>query len=98
MTKALKSEIQALTAELASHVGRAQADHTLWLAEHNWATSVKVGGKAFLVGVRNSMLSALTYPRSVRVVQTSPETQAWGGFLSQDVFYVVGKPLREVER
>lgn len=94
MTKAIKTEIQALVAELASHVGEQQAAHDLWMAEHCAKTSLKEGGKAFLVAVKRSLLDRLTSPRMVRVVQTSPETEAWGGFMSQDIFYVEGKPLR----
>ena len=98
MTKALKNEIQALVAELEGHIGSKQAQHALYMAEFCTKTSLKEGGRAYLVAVKNLLVDRLTTPQMIRVVQTSPETEAWGGFLSQDVFYVEGKPLRAAPR
>lgn len=96
MTKALKTEIESLKAELSGYVGEKQAEHHVWMIEHCLGTEcIKVGGAAWLKRLRNRLVQLMSEPTTRRISQTTPETIAWGGFLSDTVTYVTATSLRE---
>ena len=99
MTKAeaaqMQSQIAALRNELAQYVGTKQADHHMWMIESSLQSACrKPGGKAWLRETIHALTQILTSPRYTQLAQISPETEAWGGFLSHDVSMVPGPSLR----
>ena len=98
MTQAetLKANITSLRNELAQYVGARQADHHIWLIEMGLESEcLKRDGMAWLKRTIRSLERILTAPTYTTLMQTSPETESWGGFLSQDVSLVPSPSLRE---
>ena len=90
-----QDKIAAFRNELAQYVGMRQADHYFWLAEQSLESMcVKRDGASWVRQIIRSLEQTLTTPTHTRLVQTSPETESWGGFLSQDISYVPGPSLR----
>ena len=90
-----QDKITSLRNELAQYVGTRQAEHHFWMIERGLESEcLKRDGDAWRRRVIRSLEQILTAPTYARLMQTSPETEAWGGFLSQDVSYVPGPSLR----
>jgi len=96
MTKALKNRITSLRNELAQYVGANQADHHIWMIEMSLESEcLKRDGAAWMRQTIRSLERILTAPTYTTLMQTGPETEAWGGFLSHDVSLVPGASLRQ---
>lgn len=91
-----QAKIIALRNELASYVGERQADHTISMAEDCLRSMCyREGGERWLKDIIHSLECALNGPTYTRLMQISPETESWGGFLSHDISLVPAPSLRE---
>ena len=90
------AKIAALEAELIGYVGEKQAAHSIWMIESSLKCQcLKHEGPAWLREKAHSLVHEMERPRYSVLMQISPETLAWGGFLSHDVSYVPGPSLRQ---
>lgn len=92
----MKAQYDALYNELAQYAGKAQTDHWVWMTEQVLKSMCrKEGGEAWVREMILSLETHLNMPRYKALLQISPETMEWGGFLSHDISYVRGASLRE---
>lgn len=94
--QAVRAECAKLHAELAQYTGSVHADHALRMIEGCAESEcLKRDGYAWHKMVRDLLEARISSPQHRTLRQISPETKAWGGFLSHDVSCVEGPSLRD---